>query len=75
MDSWSTGQREKEQPPVNPIELQRKWIGVELKERSASQEHFLDICRGLAHRYRRVVSHQAFLMFGYCSSVSIPFPP
>jgi len=34
---------------VNPIEFQRKWIGVELKERSASQEHFLDICRVLDH--------------------------
>jgi len=34
---------------VNPIEFQRKWIGVELKERSASQEHFLDICRVIGH--------------------------
>jgi len=34
---------------VNPIEFQRKWIGVELKERSASQEHFLDLCRVLDH--------------------------
>ena len=50
MDAWSTGQREKEQPPVNPIEFQRKWIGVELKERSASQEHFLDICRRTGHQ-------------------------
>jgi len=35
---------------VNPIEFQRKWIGVELKERSASQEHFLDICRVIGHQ-------------------------
>lgn len=34
---------------MNPIEFQRKWIGVELKERSASQEHFLDLCRVLGH--------------------------
>jgi len=34
---------------VNPIEFQRNWIGVELKERSASQEHFLDVCRVLGH--------------------------
>jgi len=32
---------------VNPIEFQRKWIGVELKGRSAAQEHFLDLCRVL----------------------------
>jgi hypothetical protein len=32
---------------VNPIAFQRKWIGVELKERSAAQEHFLDLCRVL----------------------------
>jgi len=35
---------------VNLIEFQRKWIGVDLKERSASQEHFLDICRVIGHR-------------------------
>ncbi len=34
---------------MNPIEFQRKWIGVELKERSASQEHFLDVCRVIGH--------------------------
>jgi hypothetical protein len=34
---------------VNPFEFQRKWIGVELKERSAAQEHFLDLCRVLDH--------------------------
>lgn len=38
------------QHAVNPIEFQRKWIGVELKERSASQEHFLDVCRVIEHR-------------------------
>lgn len=27
-----------------PIEFQQKWIGVTLKERSASQEHFIDLC-------------------------------
>jgi len=35
---------------VNPIEFSRKWIGVELKERSATQEHFLDLCRVLGHQ-------------------------
>jgi len=35
---------------VNPIEFQRKWNGVELKERSASQEHFLDLCRVIGHQ-------------------------
>ena len=34
---------------MNPIEFQRKWIGVELKERSAAQEHFLDLCQVLGH--------------------------
>lgn len=34
---------------MNPIEFQRKWIGVDLKERSAAQEHFLDLCRVLGH--------------------------
>ena len=34
---------------MNPIEFQRKWIGVDLKERSAAQEHFLDLCRVLDH--------------------------
>jgi hypothetical protein len=32
---------------MDPISFQRKWIGVDLKERSASQEHFLDLCRVL----------------------------
>ncbi len=35
--------------PVNPIEFQRKWIGVDLKERSAAQEHCLDLCQVLGH--------------------------
>ncbi|MGC4192862.1 MAG: hypothetical protein QM589_17085 [Thermomicrobiales bacterium] len=30
-----------------PIEFQQKWIGVTLKERSASQEHFIDLCHVL----------------------------
>jgi type II restriction/modification system DNA methylase subunit YeeA len=34
---------------MDPVTFQRKWIGVELKERSASQEHFLDLCRVLGH--------------------------
>ncbi len=34
---------------MNPIEFQRKWIGVELKERSAAQEHFLDLCHVAGH--------------------------
>jgi hypothetical protein len=34
---------------VDPIEFQRKRIGVELKERSAAQEQFLDLCRVLDH--------------------------
>jgi len=37
------------QRPVNPIEFQRKWIGIDLTERSASQQHFLDLCRVLNH--------------------------
>ena len=64
MDVWSTGQREKEQPPVNPIEFQRKWIGVELKERSASQEHFLDVCRVIGHQTPAEMDpHSEFFMF------------
>lgn len=34
---------------MNPIAFQRKWIGVDLKERSAAQEHFLDLCQVLGH--------------------------
>lgn len=32
---------------MNPYEFIDKWKAVELKERSASQEHFLDLCRVL----------------------------
>jgi hypothetical protein len=32
---------------MDPVAFQRKWIGVVLKERSAAQEHFLDLCRVL----------------------------
>ncbi len=35
--------------PVNAAEFVAKWRKVELKERSAAQEHFLDLCRMLAH--------------------------
>ena len=39
-------QREK---PLNIAEFIAKWRKVELKERSAAQEHFLDLCRLLEH--------------------------
>lgn len=29
------------------MDFQRKWIGITLKERSAAQEHFADLCRVL----------------------------
>jgi len=29
---------------VDPVTFQRKWIGVTLKEKSASQSHFNDLC-------------------------------
>jgi hypothetical protein len=32
------------QPTMLPAEFQRKWIAAELKERSASQSHFNDLC-------------------------------
>ena len=32
---------------MHPAEFQKKWIGVTLKERSAAQEHFIDLCRVL----------------------------
>ena len=35
--------------PVNAAEFVAKWRKVELKERSAAQEHFLDLCRLLGH--------------------------
>jgi len=31
-------------PTMLPAEFQRKWIASELKERSASQSHFNDLC-------------------------------
>ncbi|MGI8548221.1 MAG: hypothetical protein ACR2M1_12975, partial [Gemmatimonadaceae bacterium] len=31
-------------PTMLPAEFQRKWIANELKERSASQSHFNDLC-------------------------------
>jgi type II restriction/modification system DNA methylase subunit YeeA len=34
---------------MTPREFVRKWRAVELKERSAAQEHFLDLCRLLGH--------------------------
>lgn len=33
---------------MDPVTFQRKWIGVTLKERSAAQEHFLDLCEWMA---------------------------
>jgi hypothetical protein len=30
---------------MNPAEFVAKWARVELTERAASQEHFLDLCR------------------------------
>jgi type II restriction/modification system DNA methylase subunit YeeA len=35
---------------MHPAEFQKKWIGVTLKERSAAQEHFIDLCRVLGVR-------------------------
>jgi type II restriction/modification system DNA methylase subunit YeeA len=32
---------------LKPVEFVRKWQAVELKERSAAQEHFIDLCRML----------------------------
>ena len=47
------GVREKDQPamPANLTarEFVEKWRGVELKERSAAQEHFVDVCRLIDH--------------------------
>lgn len=34
---------------MTPREFVKKWRQVELKERSAAQEHFLDLCRMLGH--------------------------
>ena len=30
--------------PMNPAEFQDKWRRAELTERSAAQQHFLDLC-------------------------------
>lgn len=35
--------------PMTPQEFVDKWRRSRLKERSASQEHFLDLCRMLGH--------------------------
>jgi len=32
-------------PPVTPDEFNAKWKAAELKERSAAQSHFIDLCR------------------------------
>jgi hypothetical protein len=34
---------------MTPAEFVKKWRHVELKERSAAQEHFIDLCRLLGH--------------------------
>jgi hypothetical protein len=34
---------------VTPREFVKKWRAVELKERSAAQEHFLDLCELVGH--------------------------
>ncbi|MEJ7902214.1 MAG: type IIL restriction-modification enzyme MmeI [Thermomicrobiales bacterium] len=34
---------------MNPIEFQKKWLANTLKERSASQPHFLDVCALVNH--------------------------
>ena len=34
---------------LTPQEFVDKWRGIELKERSASQEHFIDLCRLIGH--------------------------
>ena len=36
-------------PTLTPQEFVQKWRTVELKERSACQEHFIDLCRMLGH--------------------------
>ena len=34
---------------MNPAEFQDKWRRAELTERSAAQQHFLDLCELLDH--------------------------
>ena len=36
-------------PTLTPQEFVHKWRQTELKERSASQEHFIDVCRLIGH--------------------------
>jgi hypothetical protein len=36
-------------PTITPQELVAKWRGETRKERSVSQEHFIDLCRLLGH--------------------------
>ena len=36
-------------PSITPQEFARKWRGETRKERSVSQEHFIDLCRLLGH--------------------------
>jgi type II restriction/modification system DNA methylase subunit YeeA len=35
--------------PISPQQFVHKWRGVTLKERSAAQEHFLDLCHLIGH--------------------------
>jgi hypothetical protein len=37
------------QSTLSPQEFVTKWRKTELKERSAAQEHFIDLCRMLGH--------------------------
>jgi hypothetical protein len=37
-------------PTITPQELVAKWRGETRKERSVSQEHFIDLCRLLGHK-------------------------
>jgi hypothetical protein len=36
-------------PSLSPQQFYDKWRNVELKERSGSQEHFIDLCRLVGH--------------------------
>jgi hypothetical protein len=38
------------QPTLTPQEFVNKWRKAELKERSAAQEHSIDLCRVLEHQ-------------------------
>ncbi len=37
------------QPTLSPQEFVTKWHEIALKERSAAQEHFIDLCRLVGH--------------------------